>query len=97
MPDGGNPFFVISETNKPLCSERVENTDWLSGGREYRSTIHYYYPKNQMATVNASSEECIWKHKIIPKKITFYLIKEVINGNWNAFSEKDIFDVEENL
>lgn len=39
MPDGGNPFFTISETNQPLCSVGVENTDLLSVGREYRLTI----------------------------------------------------------
>lgn len=39
MPDGGNPFFVISETNQPLCSVGVENTDLLSSGREYRLTV----------------------------------------------------------
>lgn len=39
MPDGGNPFFVISETNQPLCSVEVENTDLLSVGREYRLTV----------------------------------------------------------
>lgn len=39
MPDGGNPFFVISETNQPLCSVRVGNTDLLSVGREYRFTV----------------------------------------------------------
>lgn len=37
MPDGGNPFSIISETNLPLCLAGVENTDLLSGGREYRS------------------------------------------------------------
>ncbi|HAF60029.1 MAG TPA: hypothetical protein DCK81_02685 [Clostridiales bacterium UBA9856] len=39
MPDGGNPFFVISETNQPLCSVGVEDTDLLSVGREYRFTV----------------------------------------------------------
>lgn len=39
MPDGGNPFFVISETNQPLCSVWVENTDLLSVGREYRLAV----------------------------------------------------------
>lgn len=39
MPDGGNPFFVISETNQLLCSVGVENTDLLSVGREYRFTV----------------------------------------------------------
>lgn len=41
MLDGGNPFFVISisETNQPLCSVGVEDTDLLLIGREYRLTI----------------------------------------------------------
>ena len=39
MPDGRNPFFVISETNRPLCFVGVENTDLLSVGREYRLTV----------------------------------------------------------
>ena len=39
MPGGGNPFFAISETNQPPCSARVENTDLLSVGREYRLTV----------------------------------------------------------
>lgn len=39
MPDGGNPFFVISETNQPLCPVGVEDTDLLSVGREYRFTV----------------------------------------------------------
>ena len=39
MPDGGNPFFVISETNQPLCSVGVEDTDLLLVGREYRLTV----------------------------------------------------------
>ena len=39
MPDGGNPFFVISETNQLPYSVRVEDTDSLSIGREYRLTV----------------------------------------------------------
>ena len=39
MPDGGNPFFVISETNQPLRSVRAEDTDLLSVGREYRLAV----------------------------------------------------------
>lgn len=39
MPGGGNPFITISETNQPLCLARVENTDLLSIGREYRLTV----------------------------------------------------------
>ena len=39
MPDGGNPFFVISETNQPPCSVGVEDTDLLSVGREYRLAV----------------------------------------------------------
>lgn len=31
--------FVISETNQPLCSVGVENTDLLSVGREYRLAV----------------------------------------------------------
>lgn len=42
MPDGGNPFFVISETNQPPCSVGVEDTDLLSAGREYRLTVFYH-------------------------------------------------------
>lgn len=43
MPDGGNPFFAISETNRPLCSVGVENTDLLSVGREYRLAVRFLY------------------------------------------------------
>ena len=39
MPDGGNPFFVISETNQPPCQVEIEDTDLLSVGREYRLTV----------------------------------------------------------
>ena len=39
MPDGGNPFFVISETNQLPCSVGVENTDSLSVGWEYSLTV----------------------------------------------------------
>ena len=39
MPDGGNPFFVISETNQPICSVRVEDIDLLSVGRGYRLVV----------------------------------------------------------
>ena len=33
------PFFVILETNQLPCSVRVEDTDLLSVGREYRLTV----------------------------------------------------------
>ena len=33
------PFFVILETNQLPCSVRVENTDSLSVGREYRLAV----------------------------------------------------------
>ena len=39
MPDGGNPFITISETNQPLCLAGVEYTVLLSVGREYRLTV----------------------------------------------------------
>ena len=39
MPDGGNPFFVISKTNQLPCSVGVEDTDLLSVGQEYRLTV----------------------------------------------------------
>jgi hypothetical protein len=39
MPDGGNPFFVMPGTNQPPCLVRVEDTDLLSVGREYRLAV----------------------------------------------------------
>ena len=33
------PFFVILETNQLPCSVRVEDTDLLSVGREYRLAV----------------------------------------------------------
>ena len=36
------PFFVILETNQPPCSVRVEDTDLLSVGREYRTAKQNY-------------------------------------------------------
>ncbi len=54
-----------------------------------------FKPQSQMVEVRALSEDCVWKCKIIPKRITYYLVREVINGNWNAFSENDIFDLDE--
>lgn len=51
-------------------------------------------PKNQMVTVNASSEDCFWSHKILPKRITYYVVRELMNGNIDAFSGDGIFDVE---
>lgn len=57
MPDDGNPFFVISETNQPLCSVRVENTDLLSVGREYRLTVfaHRVEDTDELSTCGDSS------------------------------------------
>lgn len=42
MLGGGNPFITISETNQLPCSVRVEDTDLLSVGREYRLTVFTY-------------------------------------------------------
>lgn len=39
MPDGGNPFFVILETNQLPFSVGVEDTDLLLVGREYRLAV----------------------------------------------------------
>lgn len=36
------PFFVILETNQLPCSVRVEDTDLLSVGREYRTAKQNY-------------------------------------------------------
>ena len=35
----GIPFFVILKTNQLPCSVRVEDTDLLSVGREYRLAV----------------------------------------------------------
>ena len=42
MLGGGNPFITISETNQLPCLVRVEDTDLLSVGREYRLTVFTY-------------------------------------------------------
>lgn len=57
MPDGGNPFFVISETNQPLCPVGVEDTDLLSVGREYRFTVfeHRVEDTDELSTCEDSS------------------------------------------
>ena len=52
-------------------------------------------PQSRMVEVRAISETCDWKHKIVPKKMTYDLVREVINGNWNAFSEDNIWDIDE--
>ena len=52
MPDGGNPFFVILETNQPPCSVRVEDTDLLSVGREYRLTVFARRVEDTRLTLN---------------------------------------------
>ena len=57
MPDAGNPFITISETNQPLCSVGVENTDLLSVGREYRLTVfaHRVEDTDELSTCEDSS------------------------------------------
>ena len=52
MPDGGNPFFVISETNQPLFSVGVDDTDLLSVGREYRLTVFARRVEDTRLTLN---------------------------------------------
>lgn len=51
-------------------------------------------PQRQLVTVEASSEESSCSYKIAPKKLSYYLVKEVINGNWEAFNDKNIFDID---
>ena len=57
MPDGGNPFITISETNQPLCLARVEYTVLLSVGREYRLTVfaHRVEDTDELSTCEDSS------------------------------------------
>ena len=57
MPDGGNPFITVSETNQPLCLVGVENTDLLSVGREYRLTVfaHRVEDTDELSTCGDSS------------------------------------------
>lgn len=57
MPDGGNPFITISETNQPLCLAGVEYTVLLSVGREYRLTVfaHRVKDTDELSTCEDSS------------------------------------------
>lgn len=50
-------------------------------------------PLQQLVTVQPFSEDSMFSCKIMPKKFTYQLVSEVINGNWNAFSSNNIFDV----
>ena len=65
MPDGGNPFFGVSETNQPLCSVGVENTDLLSVGREYRLTVFAHRVEDEMV-VRAVNEVITGSFSFIP-------------------------------
>ncbi len=48
-----------------------------------------------MVTVHPFSIDSMFCWKIIPKKLKYELVYKVINGNWDAFSEDNIFDVPE--
>ena len=52
-----------------------------------------FEPLQQMVTVHPFSKDSMFNWKIIPKRLTYQLVREVINGNWDAFSEDSIFDV----
>lgn len=52
-------------------------------------------PSEQLVTVYPFSKDSMFNWKIVPKRITYHLVKEVINGNWDAFSKNHIFDIDE--
>lgn len=90
--------WLMWANNNPKLKNEIENA--LSGDKARDIQIEDTFmisfdPKNQIVTVQASSEKCVWKHKIIPKKLTYHLVREVINGNWDAFTEENIFDIDE--
>lgn len=69
MPDGGNPFFVISETNQPLCSVWVENTDLLSVGREYRLAVFDHRVEDKAIKVESKEQA-----QSVPSPCTSYAL-----------------------
>lgn len=48
-----------------------------------------------MVAVYPFSKDSKFSYKITPKILTYQLVSEVINGNWEAFSEDNIFDIDE--
>lgn len=52
-------------------------------------------PLQRMVAVYPFSKDSKFSCKITPKILTYQLVSEVINGNWEAFSEDNIFDIDE--
>ena len=81
MPDGGNPFFIISETNQPLCLVRVENTDLLLVGREYRLAVFAYRVEDTVLLFRV----CLQYHKLLQNGVIAVILNLAIYYQLNCF------------
>ncbi len=52
-----------------------------------------FFPASQTVTIMAKSDANIFKHKIIPKKITYQALIKMLNGEWDNIVPDDIIDL----
>lgn len=69
---------VLSNSNNEICTDICRLT---------------FFPESQMVTVTARSNANTFKHKIIPKKITYQALMKMLNGEWDSIDPGDITDL----
>ncbi len=71
---------VLSDSNNEICTDI------------YRLT---FFPESQTVIVTANSDISAFKHKIIPKKITYRALMKMLNGEWSSMVPGDIEDFDD--
>ncbi len=68
---------VLSDSNNEICTDICRLT---------------FFPESQAVIVTANSDSGVFKHKIIPKKITYRALRKMLNGEWDSIVPGDIED-----
>lgn len=53
-----------------------------------------FLPEAQVVVITAKSDTSPFRHKIIPKKITYQAFIKILNGEWDSLAPNDIMDWE---
>lgn len=69
---------ILSDLNSEICTD-IHRLTFLS--------------TSQVVIVTAKSDTSAFRHKIIPKKITYQALIKMLDGKWNDISPSDITDL----
>lgn len=87
--------FILTAKRNKIFRSQIDQAITSNSNIEICTDIHRlnFFPETQTVIISGKSDSSSFKHKIIPKKITYGTLIKMLNDEWDGIDPDDIADL----